>query len=78
MLIMLLITEREVGLYKMRSLHRPSFLCHLNLATLANFWKLLNLSGAKIEISLFFHFSTKQENDKKIKHIMTEHRSILR
>ena len=34
---------------------RPSFLLrHLNLATLANFWKSLNLSGAKIKISLFF------------------------
>ena len=36
---------------------RPSFLLrHLNLATLANFWKLLNLSCAKIKISLFFSF----------------------
>ena len=35
---------------------RPSFLHHLNLATLANFWKSLNLSGAKIKISLFFSF----------------------
>ena len=36
---------------------RPSFFWrHLNLATLVNFWKSLNLSGAKIKISLFFSF----------------------
>ena len=49
------------------------FLRHLILATLANFWKSLNLSGAKIKISLFFFiFSTKRENGKKIKHITTD------
>ena len=47
------------------------FLPHLNLVTLANFWKLLNLSGAKIKILLFFHFSTEWENGKKMKHITT-------
>ena len=46
------------------TLGRP-FLRHLNLATFANFWKSLNLSGAKIKISLFFHFLTKRENGKK-------------
>ena len=32
------------------------FLRHLNLVTLANFWKSLNLSGAKIKVLLFFSF----------------------
>ena len=35
---------------------RSSFLRHFNLATLANFWKSQNLSGAKIKILLFFSF----------------------
>ena len=58
----------------------PSFfLRHLNLATLANFWKSLNLSGAKIKISLFFSFfDLTGEWQKKIKHSTTKHRSILR
>ena len=53
---------------------RPSFLCHLNLATSANFWKSLNLSGAKIKILLFFclTFRANGRMAKKIKHIMTK------
>ena len=34
--------------------HRPSILRHFNLATLANFWKLQNLSGVKTKSSSFF------------------------
>ena len=56
---------------------RP-FLRHLNLATFANFWKSLNLSGAKIKISLFFSFFDQTGEWQKIKHITTKYRSILR
>ena len=56
----------------------PSFFASPYLTASVNFWKSLNLSGAKIIILLLsFHFSTKQENGKKIKHIMTKHRSLL-
>ena len=68
----------EFQRYTLQTYLGPSFLRHLNLATLANFWKSLNLSGAKIKMSLFFHFSTKRDNGKKIKRITTKHRSILR
>ena len=54
------------------------FFRHLNLATLANFWKSLNLSGAKIKISLFFSFFDQTGEWQKIKRITTKHRSILR
>ena len=54
-----------MGIPNIANYLRPSFLRHLNFATLANFWKSLNLNGAKIKISLFFfHFSTKRENGK--------------
>ena len=54
------------------------FLRHLNLATSANFLKLaLNLSGAKIRISLFFFFIFRPNGRmaKKIKHITTKYRA---
>ena len=45
---------------------RPSFfLPHPNLATLANFWKSLTLSGAKIKISPFFSFFDQTEEWQK-------------
>ena len=41
------------------------FLRHLNLATLPNFWKSPNLSGAKIKFRYFFIFQPNGRMPKK-------------
>ena len=53
------------------------FCVTLNLETLANFWKSLNLSVAKIKVSLFFSFFDQTGEWQKIKHITTKNKSIL-